>query len=100
MQNFGAKATGQLSIITYGLNTAGAAARIFTSIQEKAGDAMLRGAVISECPTLLFWHQTPMLLATLLLASLRLPPLPWHTPSSAQPHAAPSSGSLQTCPLV
>jgi hypothetical protein len=61
---------------------------------------MLRGAVISECPTLLFWHQTPMLLATLLLASLRLPPLPWHTPSSTQPHAAPPSGSLQTCPLV
>ena len=49
VQNFGSKATGQLSIITYGLNTAGAAARIFTSIQEKAGDAMLRGAVISEC---------------------------------------------------
>ncbi len=48
VQNFGAKATGQLSIITYGLNTAGAAARIFTSIQEKAGVAMLRGAVISE----------------------------------------------------
>lgn len=33
----------------YALNTAGAAARIFTSIQENAGPAMLRGAIISEC---------------------------------------------------
>lgn len=33
----------------YALNTAGAAARIFTSIQENAGAAMLRGAIISEC---------------------------------------------------
>ena len=46
--NFVSKATGQLSIITYALNAAGAAARIFTSIQEQAGAAMLRGAMISE----------------------------------------------------
>lgn len=45
--NLRAKRTGQLSIITYALNTAGAAARIFTSIQEQAGPAMLRGAIIS-----------------------------------------------------
>ncbi|PSC68347.1 mannose-P-dolichol utilization defect 1-like protein 2 [Micractinium conductrix] len=45
--NFVSKATGQLSIITYALNAAGAAARIFTSIQEQAGAAMLRGAMIS-----------------------------------------------------
>ncbi|PRW59800.1 mannose-P-dolichol utilization defect 1-like protein 2 [Chlorella sorokiniana] len=45
--NLQAGGTGQLSLITYALNTAGAAARIFTSIQEKAGSAMLRGAVIS-----------------------------------------------------
>lgn len=32
----------------YALNTVGAAARIFTSIQEQAGPAMLRGAIISE----------------------------------------------------
>ncbi|KAL4429561.1 hypothetical protein ABPG77_008610 [Micractinium sp. CCAP 211/92] len=46
-QNFSAGSTGQLSLITYALNTAGAAARIFTSIQENAGPAMLRGAIIS-----------------------------------------------------
>ena len=47
-QSFRARSTGQLSIITYALNTAGAAARIFTTSQEKnAGAAMLRGAVIS-----------------------------------------------------
>ncbi|EFN54382.1 hypothetical protein CHLNCDRAFT_135683 [Chlorella variabilis] len=46
-QNFIAGSTGQLSLVTYALNTAGAAARIFTSVQENAGAAMLRGAVIS-----------------------------------------------------
>lgn len=47
-QNFMARSTGQLSLITYGLNTAGCAARIFTTLQEKnAGAAMLRGAVIN-----------------------------------------------------
>lgn len=44
--NLRSAGTGQLSLITYGLNTAGAAARIFTSVQEKAGSAMLRGALI------------------------------------------------------
>ena len=48
-QSFQNKSTGQLSVITYGLNTVGAAARIFTTSQEKnAGTAMLRGAMISE----------------------------------------------------
>lgn len=47
--NLQAGGTGQLSLITYALNAVGASARIFTSIQEKAGPAMLRGAVISEC---------------------------------------------------
>lgn len=47
LSNFRAGGTGQLSLITYGLNTAGAAARIFTSVQEKAGAAMLRGSIIS-----------------------------------------------------
>jgi mannose-P-dolichol utilization defect protein 1 len=47
-QNLASRSTGQLSLITYGLNTAGAAARIFTTLQEKnAGAAMLRGAVMS-----------------------------------------------------
>lgn len=41
------KSTGKLSIITYGLNTIGAAARIFTSLHENAGAAMLRGFGIS-----------------------------------------------------
>ena len=48
LQNHASSSTGQLSIITYSLNTAGSAARIFTSIHEKAGAAMLRGATLSE----------------------------------------------------
>ena len=54
LQNARAGATGQLSLITYSLNSAGAAARIFTSIQENAGPAMLRGAIISESRVLGF----------------------------------------------
>lgn len=50
LQSQATRSTGQLSIITYSLNVAGSAARIFTSIHEQAGAAMLRGAVISECP--------------------------------------------------
>eukprot|EP00887_Chlorella_sp_A99_P006403 scaffold3.g6403.t1 len=46
LQNQRSRGTGQLSLATYGLNTAGGAARIFTSIQEGAGPAMLRGAAI------------------------------------------------------
>lgn len=47
LQNFGARSTGQLSRVTYGLNTLGSAARIFTSLHEGAGAAMLRGAALS-----------------------------------------------------
>ena len=47
-QNLSTKSTGQLSLVTYALNWAGASARIFTSIQEGAGAAMVRGAAISE----------------------------------------------------
>ena len=45
-QNFAARGTGQLSGVTYGLNTAGAAARVFTSAQEGA-PAMVRSYIIS-----------------------------------------------------
>lgn len=47
LQNFTSRSTGQLSLITYALNWAGASARIFTSIQEGAGAAMVRGSAIS-----------------------------------------------------
>lgn len=43
-----AKDTGQLSLITSGMSTAGAAARIFTSIQEGAGSSMVRGFCIGD----------------------------------------------------
>jgi len=39
--------SGQLSGITYTMNTAGAAARIFTSVQENAGTSMMRGYMVS-----------------------------------------------------
>ena len=49
VQNFKAKSTGKLSLMTYSLNVAGASARIFTTMQEKlAGTAMLRGAILGE----------------------------------------------------
>lgn len=48
-QNHSSKSTGQLSLITYSLNFAGSAARIFTTLQEaNAGTAMLRGAILSK----------------------------------------------------
>ncbi|KAG7669918.1 hypothetical protein KSW81_008062 [Nannochloris sp. 'desiccata'] len=48
LQSYSDKSTGQLSIVTYALNLAGAAARIFTTLQQKnAGTAMLRGAMLS-----------------------------------------------------
>ena len=46
LQSFAAKSTGHLSGITYALNVAGGCARVFTSIQEGAGAAMLRGALL------------------------------------------------------
>ena len=48
-----AKDTGQLSLITAGMSTAGAVARIFTSIQEGAGLSMVRGFCIGKVPVLL-----------------------------------------------
>lgn len=51
MKNFSNKSTGQLSIITYAANTAGCIARIFTTMQEGGGSAMLRSYCISEWPT-------------------------------------------------
>jgi hypothetical protein len=47
VQNYTTKSTGQLSIITYGLNLLGTLARIFTTMQEKkAGAAMMRGVIM------------------------------------------------------
>ena len=48
LQNYSARGTGQLSSVTYGMNTCGAAARIFTTLTEGGGGAMLRGAFLSE----------------------------------------------------
>lgn len=41
-KNFSAKSTGQLSLVTFGVNTAGCVARIFTTLQDGGGAAMLR----------------------------------------------------------
>ena len=47
VENYTSKSTGQLSIITYGLNLLGTLARIFTTMQEKnAGAAMMRGVIM------------------------------------------------------
>lgn len=47
LQNYRSKNTGQLSVITYGLQFAGTLARIFTTLQEEnAGAAMMRGVVM------------------------------------------------------
>lgn len=43
-----AKDTGQLSLITAFMSTAGCLARIFTSIQEGAGLSMVRGFCIGK----------------------------------------------------
>lgn len=45
-----AGSTGQLSIITAFANLAGCLARIFTSLQEEAGMAMVRGYLLGEQP--------------------------------------------------
>lgn len=49
LTNLRNKSTGQLSIITYAANTAGCVARLFTTMQEGGGAAMLRSYCISEC---------------------------------------------------
>jgi hypothetical protein len=46
-KNFAEKSTGQLSVITYGVNTLGCVARIFTSMQE-GGAAMVRAYILCE----------------------------------------------------
>jgi mannose-P-dolichol utilization defect protein 1 len=47
-KNFKDKSTGQLSLITYGVNTVGCVARIFTTMQEGGGDAMLRSYILGK----------------------------------------------------
>ena len=47
-KNFKEKSTGQLSLITYGVNTVGCVARIFTTMQEGGGTAMLRSYMLGE----------------------------------------------------
>jgi hypothetical protein len=47
LKNFTEKSTGQLSIITFGVNTLGCVARIFTSMQE-GGAAMVRAYILCE----------------------------------------------------
>lgn len=46
LANFKTKSTGQLSIITATMNMGGSVARIFTSIQEGGGSAMVRSYII------------------------------------------------------
>lgn len=46
-KNFRAQATGQLSLTTSAINTLGAVIRIFTSLTDKAGAAMVRTYVLS-----------------------------------------------------
>jgi mannose-P-dolichol utilization defect protein 1 len=47
-KNHANKSTGQLSGITFGVNTAGCVARIFTTLHEGGGAAMLRSYALSE----------------------------------------------------
>ena len=84
-QNFIAGSTGQLSLVTYALNTAGAAARIFTSVQENAGAAMLRGAVISE------WQQAAYGSSSAARRDAPVPPFPMmQLPGCFHPLMAPA----------
>lgn len=46
-QNFKNRSTGQLSLITYSVNFLGCIARIFTTLQEGGGAAMLRNFILS-----------------------------------------------------
>ena len=47
-KNFAARSTGQLSVITFGANTLGCVARLFTTLQEGGGSAMMRSYALSE----------------------------------------------------
>ncbi|GBF91043.1 hypothetical protein Rsub_03899 [Raphidocelis subcapitata] len=46
-KNFTSKSTGQLSIVTFGVNTAGCVARLFTTAQDGGGPAMMRSYALS-----------------------------------------------------
>jgi mannose-P-dolichol utilization defect protein 1 len=46
-KNAAAKSTGQLSLATYGANLAGATARVFTSLTEGGGAALVRSYALS-----------------------------------------------------
>jgi mannose-P-dolichol utilization defect protein 1 len=48
-KNFASRSTGQLSVITFGANTLGCVARLFTTLQEGGGSAMMRSYALSEC---------------------------------------------------
>jgi hypothetical protein len=48
-KNFNDKSTGQLSIITFAANTLGCIARLFTTMQEGGGSAMMRSYALSKC---------------------------------------------------
>ncbi len=50
-KNFAAKSTGTLSGITAAINVVGCLVRVFTTLQAKAGAAMLRSYLASECRT-------------------------------------------------
>ena len=47
-KNFTNGSTGQLSIITFAANTLGCVARLFTTMQEGGGSAMLRSYALSK----------------------------------------------------
>lgn len=47
LQNFQSKSTGQLSIITFAASTLGCVARLFTTMQEGGGSAMMRSYALS-----------------------------------------------------
>ncbi|RYF37412.1 MAG: hypothetical protein EOO38_26330, partial [Cytophagaceae bacterium] len=59
-----AKSTGQLSIVTYIFNLGGCVIRIFTSIQEGAGIAMVRGFILGRPPCLCLSRSCPLPVST------------------------------------
>jgi hypothetical protein len=49
LKNFSEQSTGQLSIVTFGVNTVGCVVRILTSLHEGA-HAMVRSYILGEAP--------------------------------------------------
>lgn len=47
LKNFRARSTGELSLITCSMNLGGCLARIFTSLQQGAGGAMVRSFILA-----------------------------------------------------